>query len=170
LTAAESGWIIEGYPEWRRWLWSRPTPGNLVSDQGAPTSAIRLGDKQPHGGTELKEPMNTLPMLAASRDRVGDRGRMPARRAPVRELDPQALSESPEVLLPISEPEIGYQDRVLVTLRPASCSCLLVGAVVRRWRVSDDSYRYTVVLDSPAEDGRCMVDASGGQLLLLGQS
>ena len=75
-----------------------------------------------------------------------------------------------EVVLRISEPRIGYQDRVFVVPRPASCAFPLIGTVIHQWRPRHGTSHYTVVLDGPTDLGHCIIDVPDNRLILLRQS
>jgi hypothetical protein len=65
-------------------------------------------------------------------------------------------------------PAIRYLDRVLITQPAAYASPVITGTVVVRWNGPPDTGSiYTVVLDRPLMDGRCVIDAAEGHLLVL---
>lgn len=63
---------------------------------------------------------------------------------------------------------VDYHDRVMVTCYIPNCDSVVTGVVVfRRHGPPTHGPIYTVVLDAPLIDGRCMVEAGECHLLVL---
>ena len=62
-------------------------------------------------------------------------------------------------------PTVSYHDRVLI--KHAGGRGAVTGTVILRWHVRRQGHVYTIVLDRPLPDGRCMIDAADHNLLIL---
>ena len=65
-------------------------------------------------------------------------------------------------------PTISYLERVMITNSTPSGRAAVTGTVVFRWHGPPTQRPvYTIVLDRPLPDGRCMIDAAEHNLLIL---
>jgi hypothetical protein len=65
-------------------------------------------------------------------------------------------------------PTISYLERVMITNCTPGGRAAMTGTVVFRWHgPPKEGAIYTVVLDRPLPDGRCMIDAAEHNLLIL---